>query len=73
MLNTEQFILLAGRPEKWDEEVRQHASRAANQNVGINVPELQEHQHDRGRRGVELVKSAYGGRFVVRPVSTTST
>jgi hypothetical protein len=60
MLNTEHLILLAGRPEKWDEEVRQHASRAADQKVGINLPELQEEQHDRGRRSVEVVKHAYG-------------
>jgi hypothetical protein len=60
MLNTEDFILLAGRPEKWDGEVRQQASRAADQNVAINLPELQEEQHYRGRRSVEVLKSAYG-------------
>ena len=42
MLNTEQFILLAGSPEKWDEEIREQASRAADQNVGISLSELQE-------------------------------
>jgi hypothetical protein len=60
MLNTEHFTLLAGRPEKWDEEMRHQASGAADENVGINLPELQEDQHDRGRRSVEVVKSAYG-------------
>ena len=60
MLNTEHFILLAGRPEKWDEEVRRQVSGAAGQNVGINLAELQEEQHNRGRRSVEVVKSAYG-------------
>jgi len=60
MLNTEHFILLAGRPGKWDEEVRQQASCATEQNVPINLPKLQEDQHDCHRRSVEVVKSAYG-------------
>jgi hypothetical protein len=60
MLNTEDFILLAGRPEKWDEEIRRQASRAADQNVRTNLPKLAEDQHRRGRRSVEVVKSAYG-------------
>jgi hypothetical protein len=60
MLNTEHFTLLAGRPEKWDEEVRQHASYAGVHNVGINLPKLQEDQHDRRRRSIEVVKSGCG-------------
>jgi hypothetical protein len=60
MLNTEHFTLLAGRPEKWDEEVRQQASRAAGQDDGIKLLELQEDQHARGRRSVEVVKSGSG-------------
>jgi hypothetical protein len=60
MLNAEDFILLAGRPEKWDEEVRQQASRAADQNVGMNLRDLQEEQHYRGRRCFEVVKSGCG-------------
>jgi hypothetical protein len=67
MLNTEDFILLAGRPEKWDEEVRQQASCATDQNVPTNLPELQEEQQDRGRRSVKVVKSAYG--WTVRSAS----
>src|SRR5271166_4248929 len=60
MLRTEQFILLAGRPETWDEEVHQQAARVADPSVSINPAELQEEQHDRGRRSVELVGSAHG-------------
>jgi hypothetical protein len=60
MFNTEHFILLAGSPEKWDEEIRRQARPVGDQKVGINLPELQEDQHDRGRRSVELVKSAHG-------------
>jgi len=60
MLNTEHFSLLAGRPEEWDEEIRQQASRAANQNVAINLRELQEEQHYHGRLSVEVVKSGCG-------------
>ena len=60
MLNIEQFVLLAGRPEKWDEEIRRQANRAADQSVRTNLPKLQEDQHRRGRRSVEVVKSAYG-------------
>jgi len=60
MLNTEHFVLLAGSPEKWDEEVRHQVSRAADENAAINLPELQEDQRNRGRHSVEVVKSAYG-------------
>jgi hypothetical protein len=60
MFNTEHFILLAGSPERWDEEIRQQARPAGDQKVGINLPKLQEDQHDRDRRSVEVVKSAYG-------------
>jgi len=59
MLNTEHFTLLAGSAEKWDEEIREQASRAADQNVGISLSELQEDEHHCGRRSVEVVKSAY--------------
>jgi len=60
MLNTKESILLAGRPEKWDEEVRQQARRAGDPKVEINLPKLHENQHDRGRRSVELVRTAHG-------------
>ncbi len=60
IVNTEHFILLAGKPEKWDEEVHQQATRIADANARINLPELQEDQHDRGRRSVEVVRSACG-------------
>jgi hypothetical protein len=60
MLDTEDFILLGGRPEKWDKEVRQRAGRSGGQNARINLPESQEDQHVRGRRSVELVESTYG-------------
>ena len=60
MLNTEHFILLAGKPENWDEEVRQQATGVVDQNGEINLPRLQEDDHGRGRRSVEVVKSAYG-------------
>jgi hypothetical protein len=67
MLNTQQFVLLAGKPEKWDEEVRQQATRVADPNIRVGLPELQEHQHSCGRRSVELIKSAYG--WTVRSAS----
>jgi hypothetical protein len=60
MLNIEHFTLLAGRPEEWDEEVRQQANCPTDQNVPINLPKLQEDQRNRGRRSVEVVKSTYG-------------
>ena len=67
MLHAEDLILLAGWPEEWEEEVRQHAIRAADQNVAVNLRELQEEQHYHGRRSVELVKSAHG--WTVRSAS----
>ena len=60
MFNTEHFILLAGSPEKWDEEIRQQGRPAGEQKVGINLTKLEEDEHDRGRRTVEVVKSGYG-------------
>jgi hypothetical protein len=60
MLNTEHFILLAGNPGRWDEEVRQHARHAGAHNVWIGLPQLQEDQHERGRRSLEVVRSAHG-------------
>ncbi len=59
MLNTADFILLAGWPEEWEEEVREQAS-PAHQNVAINLRELREGQRDGVRRSVEVVKSACG-------------
>ena len=58
MLNAEDFILLGGRPEKWDEEVLQRAGRSGGQNARINLPELQEEQRDSGRRSVAVVNHA---------------
>jgi hypothetical protein len=55
MLNTEHFILLAGDPTQWDEEIAK---------AGTKLVEVQVDQHRRGRRSAELVKGMYG--FYVR-------
>jgi hypothetical protein len=66
MLNTNDYLLLAGNPGPWDDEIRQLATGA--QWVGsFNLPALQELQHRRGRRSAEVVKSLYG--FGVRSAS----
>ena len=60
MLKIERFILLAGKPEPSGEEVLQQGAHVADQNAWIDLAKLQEDQHHRGRRSVEVVKSAYG-------------
>ena len=67
MLNTEHFILLAGRPDTCDEELCQQATCVAEPSVRISTLELQEKQHATGRRTVELVKTASG--WTVRSAS----
>ena len=60
MLNTEAFVLLAGNPEKYDEECRRLKSGGA---YG-SLPKLQEVQHASGFRSAELQRSIYG--WVIR-------
>ena len=49
MLNTEHFHLLAGNPEKWDNETKQRVA------AGESLPDVQIDQHYRGRRSAMLV------------------
>jgi len=54
MLNTAHFELLAGNPEKWDEETRRRVAQ------GESLPNVQIDQHSRGRCAIELVETIYG-------------
>lgn len=54
MLNTEHFVLLAGNPEKWDEETRVRVAQ------GESLPNIQISQHSQGRCGIELVSTLLG-------------
>jgi hypothetical protein len=54
VLNTQNFILLAGHPEKWDAEFENLSDR------GESLVRLQEDQSRRGRIPAHLVLSMYG-------------
>lgn len=54
MINTKHFVLLAGNPQKWDDETKQQVS------CGVNICRVQEDQHARGFRSATIVKSIYG-------------
>ena len=61
MINTKAFVLLAGDPSRWDEELRQRIKKHE------SLLQVQEDQHARGRRSAELVKGVFG--FYVRAAS----
>lgn len=51
MLNTESFVLLAGDPSAWDDEIRNNPQ---------GLVRIQEEQWARGRRTAELAKTMFG-------------
>ena len=61
MLNTDDFLLLAGRPYAWDEETR----RRTRQNIALT--QVQEDQHLRGRRSAQLMRASYDWVVMLRP------
>lgn len=62
MLNTTHFILLAGNPEPWDEEVRRRCQPGKYENTfkSEDLCRVQADQSARGRLSAELVLSQYG-------------
>ena len=54
MLNKEGFVLLAGKPDKWDAELTEECRN------GAQLPQVQERQFRQGRRHAELMRSMYG-------------
>jgi len=58
MLNKEYFILLAGDPKKWDDEVIRRTQRRE------SLIEVQRDQHARGRLSAKLLKLASGWAVV---------
>jgi hypothetical protein len=62
MLNTEHFILLAGNPHAWDEEIRQRcrSGSVAGTFQSQDLCSLQVEQAGRGRLSAHLVLSIYG-------------
>lgn len=54
MLNTEQFILLAGNPTKWDVETLRRVGS------GSKLTDIQQEQHRHGRRSARLVEAVLG-------------
>lgn len=63
MLNTEDFFLIAGNPQKWDDEIRSRV-KPSHEQPGCFESEalcaVQLHQHDRGRRSIRLHKTSSG-------------
>jgi len=56
MLNTDHFMLLAGVPDPWDEEIRQAQVR----DPRFNLARMQVNQLDRGRRSARMNETSYG-------------
>jgi len=54
MINTNDFILLAGNPKTWDEETVTRYKK------GEELIRIQEDQFERGRRSAELVRKNIG-------------
>lgn len=51
MLNDKHFVLLAGNPSPWDQELLKRASE------GESLVDIQEDQHERGRRSLVLTQT----------------
>jgi hypothetical protein len=62
MLNTKHFILLAGDPGFWDNEMRQSAN-------SISLLDIQKSQHQRGRRTGTLMRLD-NGQWSVADISS---
>lgn len=63
MLNTEHYVVLAGKPEKWDEEMKKRCRPgrfAPGTFHSDDLCRVQSDQYSRGRRAAALVKSIYG-------------
>lgn len=56
MLNKKGFVLLAGDPERWDDELAAECMVSG----GTYLPQAQEVQFQKGRRHAELIRSMYG-------------
>lgn len=62
MLNSTHFLLLAGRPQKWDDEIRNECPKGRVSGTYASGPlcRMQANQSARGRRSANLVLSIYG-------------
>lgn len=69
MINHEAFVLLAGNPKKWDDEIRNGCKRSMGAKPDPNSSDffdssdlcrLQVTQHARGRRSACLQRTMYG-------------
>lgn len=55
MMNSNAFVVLAGNPGPWDEEMKQRCDNKSEDLVKVQVD-----QHGRGRRSATLVATIYG-------------
>jgi len=60
MLNDKHFVLLAGNPTKWDNEIREKVSKVGDCFESNNLCNLQVNQFARGRLSANLIRSMYG-------------
>jgi len=62
MLNNNAFVVLAGNPSKWDEEIRTRCAPGGVSGTfkSEDLCSMQIDQHHRGRRSAELVTTIYG-------------
>ena len=62
MLNTKDFLMVAGDPRAWDLEMLQrcHKNHRLLNGGGASLTEVQVDQHERGRRSAELIRGIKG-------------
>jgi hypothetical protein len=60
MLNNEGFVLLAGNPSKWDDEIRARCEKRGSFFESESLCKLQAAQHAKGRRSARLQRTIYG-------------
>lgn len=60
MLNNEHFVLLAGNPGKWDDEIRARCKQNSGLFESEGLCKVQASQHARGRRSACLQRTMYG-------------
>lgn len=62
MINTSAFYLLAGKPEAWDNEIKEKCRPGCYENTfnSEDLCTIQVQQYARGRRSIQLCESIYG-------------
>jgi hypothetical protein len=60
MLNDKHFVLIAGNPTKWDNEIREKVGKVGSTFESKSLSEMQIEQASKGRLSANLIRSIYG-------------